>query len=451
MCQPRPGLHCVRQMVLWHNVMKTKIFLKRWRFTLILICAVAAGALSGYAIGPKAQALRPLGDVFLNLLLTAVVPLVFFSISSAVAASGNLKRLGRIAGCMLAVFVVTGVLSSCVMLLTVKVFDPGKGLTVQLDQPPQHQTGSLSEKIVNTFTVADFSNLLSRRNILAMIVFSILVGLASQAAGDKARPFREFLIAGADVMGRLIKLIMLYAPIGLGAYFAYLVGAFGPQLIGTYARAVAVYYPVALLYFVFGFSLYAFVGAGRKGLRRFWVHIPPAALTAWGTGSSLAALPANLQAAERIGVPEDVREIVLPLGASIHMDGSCLAAIMKIAVLFSMFGRDFSGPATLTGAVGVALLCGVVMSGIPGGGFLGEALIVSLYGFAPEALPIIAMLGTLVDPPATMINSSGDTVAAMMITRLLEGGKGGNRFASEEQGSGQPARQKPKERDNYRL
>ena len=108
---------------------------------MILICAVAAGALLGYAIGPKAQALRPLGDVFLNLLLTAVVPLVFFSICSAVAASGNLRRLGRIAGCMLVVFVITGVLSSCLMLFTVKVFDPGKGLTLQLDQPQQQDTG----------------------------------------------------------------------------------------------------------------------------------------------------------------------------------------------------------------------------------------------------------------------------------------------------------------------
>ena len=396
------------------------MFLKQWRFTLILICAVTAGTLSGYALGPKAEALRPLGDVFLNLLLTAVVPLVFFSISSAVAASNNLKRLGRIAGFMLMVFLITAVLSSCLMLLAVKVFDPAKGLTLKLVQPPQQDTGGLADKIVTTFTVADFPNLLSRRNILALIVFSTLVGLASQAVGDKGRPFREFLIAGAAVMGHLIKLIMLYAPIGLGAYFAYLAGVFGPRLMGTYARAVALYYPVAILYFAFGFSLYAFAAAGRQGVKRFWIHIPPAALTAWGTGSSLAALAANLEAAERIGVPEDVREIVLPLGATIHMDGSCLAAIMKIAVLFSLFGRDFSGPHTLAASVGVAILCGVVMSGIPGGGFLGEALIVSLYGFGPQALPIIAMLGTIVDPPATMINSSGDTVAAMMVTRLLE-------------------------------
>jgi Na+/H+-dicarboxylate symporter len=145
------------------------------------------------------------------------------------------------------------------------------------------------------------------------------------------------------------------------------------------------------------------------------MHIPLPALTAWGTGSSLAALPANMEAARRIGVTEDVREIVLPLGATIHMDGTCLAAIVKIAVLFSLFGREFAGFETFAGAIAVSLLCGVVMSGIPGGGFLGEVLIISLYGFGPQAV-----LGTLVDPPATMVNASGDTVASMLVDRFLQ-------------------------------
>ncbi len=399
--------------------MDAKTFLKRWRFTLILIFAVVAGAMLGRMIGPKSEILKPFGDVFLNLLFTAVVPLVFFSLSSAIAANHNLKRLGRIAVLMLIVFLITGIISSTLMLFTVKVFDPAKGLTLQLTQPATPNTDGLTNKIVNTITVNDFSDLLNRRNILALIIFSILIGLASQAASDKGKVFRQFLVSGSEVMTQLIKLIMLYAPIGLGAYFAYLVGTFGPQIMGSYARAVAIYYPLAILYFIFGFSFYTFTAAGRKGIKNFWTYIPPTALTALGTGSSLAALPANLEAAEKIGVPQDVREIVLPLGATIHMDGSCLAAVMKIAILFSLYGRDFAGFEVLVGAVGVAILCGLVMSGIPGGGFLGEALIVSLYGFGPEALPIISMLGTLVDPPAAMINSTGDTVAAMMVNRLM--------------------------------
>jgi Na+/H+-dicarboxylate symporter len=396
-----------------------KMFFKKWRFTLVLLSAVLGGAVLGYAIGPKAEMLKPFGDIFLNLLFTAVVPLVFFSLSSAIAASSNLRRLGRIAGLMLAVFLITAIISSSLMLFAVKIFDPAEGLTLHLVAPPAENTGSLADKIVSTFTVGDFSGLLNRRNILALIIFSVLTGFASHAAGDKGRAFREFLVSGSEVMGRLIKLIMLYAPIGLGAYFAYMVGVFGPQILNSYVRVVGLYYPLAMAYFIFGFSVYAFASAGRKGLRDFWKFIPPAALTAFGTGSSLAALPANLQAAERIGVPEDVREIVLPLGATIHMDGSCLAAVLKIAVLFSLYGRDFSGFETFASAVGVAILCGLVMSGIPGGGFLGETLIVSLYGFGPEALPVISMIGTLVDPPATMINSSGDTVAAMLVNRLL--------------------------------
>jgi Na+/H+-dicarboxylate symporter len=400
--------------------MKSIAFLKQWRLTIILICAVAAGAILGLIMGPKARILKPLGDIFLNLLFTAVVPLVFFSLSSAIAASANLKRMGKIATLMLAVFLITGLISSSLMLGALKIFDPANGLSLGDETAQIQTTDSLTEKIVGAVTVSDFQSLLSRKNILALIVFSILVGLASHIAGEKAQPFTNFLLAGAEVMAQLIKLIMLYAPIGLGAYFAYLTGVLGPQIIGSYAKVVAIYYPLALLYFLFGFSIYAFAAAGKIGVKKFWSHIPPAALTALGTGSSLAALPANLQAAKKIGVPDDVSEIVLPLGATIHMDGSCLAAIMKIAVLFALYGRDFSGISTLTGAVGVSLLCGIVMSGIPGGGFLGEALIVTLYGFPPEALPIISMLGTLVDPPATMINSSGDTVAAMIVNRLLK-------------------------------
>ena len=399
--------------------MTFKTALKQWRFTLILIGAVAAGSLLGLMLGPKAAVLKPLGDIFLNLLFCAVVPLIFFSLSAAIADSSDLGRMGRIAGWMLLVFAATGLIASVAMIGAVKCVDPARGLTLVLEQPPQQTETGVGQRVVETLTVPDFWHLLSRQNMLALIVFSILTGIAVHTAQDNANAFRDVLISGAAVMTGLIRLIMLYAPIGLGAYFAYLVGVFGPQLIGTYARALAVYYPVAIGYFCIGFSAYALLAGGRHGLKRFWTHIPPVALTAWGTGSSLAALPANLEAAERIGIPEDIRKIVLPLGAAIHMDGSSLAAILKIAVLFALFGREFSGVEVYAVAIGIALLSGTVMSGIPGGGFLGEMLIVTLYGFGPEALPIISMLGAFVDPPATMVNASGDTVASMLIARII--------------------------------
>lgn len=402
--------------------MNLKAFLKQWRFTIILILSVAAGTAAGLFLGTRAAVLKPLGDVFLNLLFTAVVPLVFFSLASVLASASGLRRLGSIAGVMLIIFVLTGIVSSALMLGAVKLFQPGAQLPANPAESAAAQIESLPELLVRTFTVADFADLLNRRNILALIVFSVLTGLASQLAGDKGAAFRTFLVSGADVMGRLIRLIMLYAPVGLAGYFAYLAGTHGSGLIKSYASALSLYYPVALLYFAAAFTIYAFIAGGAQGIKRFWTHIPAPALTAWGTGSSLAALPLNLEAARRIGVPDDVREIVLPMGAAIHMDGSCLAAILKIAVLFAMYGRAFEGPDVILGAVGIALLCGVVMSGIPGGGFLGETLIVTAYGFPPEALPLISMLGVLVDPPATMINASGDTVAAMLVSRFVRTG-----------------------------
>ena len=246
------------------------------------------------------------------------------------------------------------------------------------------------------------------------------MGLAPSAAGTKAKPFAQFLVAGNEVMTRAIGYVMLYAPIGLGAYFAYLVGVFGPQLFGSYVRAMSLYYPVALAYFALGSTFYAWLAGGVCGVRIFWANIVPPALTAWGTGSGLATLPVNLEAAKRIGIPEDIREIVVNLGASAHSDGSALAAVLKMAMLFGIFGMPFSGFETLAAVVVVALLCGTVISGIPSGGMIGELLIIMILGFPIESMPIITMLGTLVDPPATMVNVVGDTTSGMLVARLME-------------------------------
>ena len=394
--------------------------LKSYGFTIVLICSIIAGSVIGLVLKEKAAVLKPLGDIFLNLLFTIVVPMVFFSLSSAVASMSDGKRLGKILAAMITIFLITAIISASLMAFVVQLVPPAQGVKIDLPAAPDTSKGSLASQIVGAFTVEDFPLLISKRNMLALILFSILTGLAASQVRQKAKPFIDFLSAGNLVMTRLMGIIMRYAPIGLGAYFAYLVGVFGPQLLGSYFRTVAIYYPVALAYFFIGFTLYAFIAAGTRGVVSFWKNIIPAALTAWATGSSIAAVPTNLESARRIGVPEDIREVVIPIGATIHMDGSCLAAVLKIALLFGLFGMDFSGIAAIT-AVGAAILAGIVMSGIPGGGFLGELMIVTLYGFPPQALPLISMVGQLVDPPGTMVNSSGDTVASMLTARALEG------------------------------
>jgi len=396
-------------------------FFKSYAFSFLLIGAIVIGSLVGFILGEKAASLKPLGTLFLNLLFTIVVPMVFFSLSSAVSGMGDARRLGRIMGWMLVVFLVTAAISSMLMVAAVRLYPPAQDIKLDMPGAVQTQDISLLDQVVRAFTVGDFFDLLSRRNMLALIVFSALVGLAAASVGDKAKAFVQFLRSGNAVMSKAVQFVMYYAPIGLGAYFAYLVGVFGPQLLGSYWRVMAVYYPVTLFYFFAAFSLYAWLAAGPQGIKRFWGNIIPAALTAWGTGSSVATIPTNLEAARHIGVPEDIREVVIPVGATIHMDGSCMAAIVKIAVLFGLFGMPFSGAATIAQAMSIAVLAGVVISGIPAGGMLGEMLIITLYGFPIEAMPVITMIGTLVDPAATMLNATGDNVCSMMVARILEG------------------------------
>jgi Na+/H+-dicarboxylate symporter len=402
---------------------KKAAFLKNYSFSLVLLGSILAGSFLGIVLKKDAAFLKPFGDVFLNLLFTAVVPLVFFSLSSAIAGMADLKRLGKIVGWAMVIFIATGIVASVLMVIGVLLYHPAAGLNIALAPTPEMDKINVAQQIVRAFTVSDFSALLSKNNMLALIVFSIILGVATSLAAEKGKSFAAFLISGNEVMTKVIQIIMTYAPIGLGAYFAYLVGVFGPELMGSYLRAMILYYPLSILYFFAAFSFYAYLAGNKKGFKAFWSNIIPPALTALGTGSSVATIPSNLEAAQRVGVPKDIREVIIPVGATVHMEGSCLSAILKIAFLFGLFGKEFAGPETIIIAIGIALLSGTVMSGIPGGGFLGEILIVTLYGFPPEALPLISMIGTLVDPPATMVNAVGDNVASMMVARILGGKK----------------------------
>jgi Na+/H+-dicarboxylate symporter len=396
-------------------------FLRSYGFSLLLIGSIMIGALIGIVFKKDAAQLKPLGDIFLNLLFTVIVPLVFFSISSTVASMTNIRRLGKILSVMFLVFVGTGLIASAVMIAAVVLYPPAAGVTILLPTAVDVQHLKLADQIVRAFTVPDFSQLLSKNNMLALIVFAMLTGLATSAAGDKGKPFAVFLASANEVMMKLISFIMYYAPVGLCAYFAYLAGVVGPDLLGSYARAMLLYYPIALVYFVFAFTAYAFLAGRTSGVRKFWRHIIPPSVMALATGSSMATIPANLQAADNIGVPRDISEVIIPIGATVHMEGSCLAAVLKIAFLCGIFQVPFTGVEPILTALGIALLTGVVVSGIPGGGTIGELLILSLYGFPPEAFPLITMIGTLVDAPATMINAVGDNVSSMMVARLLGG------------------------------
>ena len=394
-----------------------------YRFIIILWCAILLGALTGLFLGPKALHLKPLGDIFLNLLFTFVVPLVFFSISSAIASIGDSKKVGVLAFNMLAIFFVSSLIAAVLMLVVVRIFPPAQGVVLNLAITTSIVPFNFSEQMVSIFTVSDFIKLFSRENMLALILFSALVGLATAGAGDQGKRFAAFLEAGTAIFMKALNLVMYYAPIGFFAYFAVLVAELGPALLQTYYRATLAYYIAASFYFVFGLSFYAYLAGGTEAIKRFWRELPLPALTALATCSSAASIPANLEATKRMKVSSRIYELVVPLGGIIHKDGSVLGGILKIAFLFGLFNMNFSTPAVIGLALLMAMLVGTVMGAIPSGGMIGEMLILSVYGFPPQTLMAIAAISLIIDPPATVINVVGNSVASMLLARLVEGKK----------------------------
>ncbi len=405
-----------------------KNFLKNYKSSLILLGAILIGGIVGVVLGPKATMLKPFGDLFLNLLFMSLVPLVFFSVSSAIANMNTMKRLGKIMGNIVIVFLSTAFIAALIGIIGAIILNPTKGLDSSMftsiigsGEIVEAEKVSFLDQIVKTVTVNDFNMLFSKSNMLQLIVFAVLFGLATAMAGEKARGIAKFVEEGSEVIGNIIKIIMYYAPIGLGCYFASVIGELGTQILSGYVTAFLLYLGITVIYYFGFYTIYAYLAGGKEGISIFWKNAVGPTVTAVATCSSAACIPVNLVSAKNMGVPDDIAETVVPLGANIHKDGSVIGGVLKITFLMGIFGMDITNPSTLLSILVVSFLVGAVVGAIPGGGVIGEMLILSVFGFSPEMLPIITVLGTVIDAPATLLNSAGNTVCAMMVARLVEG------------------------------
>ncbi|SFP00932.1 Na+/H+-dicarboxylate symporter [Oscillibacter sp. PC13] len=414
--------------------MEKKSVAKNYAFLAIMLGSMVLGAVVGWifpvvldadgnTISAGATVLKPLGTVFINMMFCIVVPMVFASISGAVANMQSRKRAGKIMGTTIATFVITGAIAAVIMYVLMQVFPPVLAPWSNIPAEEMGEYASLSDMIVNFFTASDFVGLLTRRAMLPLIVFSLLFGFAVNLNGGKDTLVGKFLDDLTNVMMKFVQIITYYAPIAFFGFFADLVATYGPQITESYGRALAVYYPLCFIYIFTAFPLFAWFGGGKGAVKVMFQHITKPAVVSLGTCSSVATIPTNMEEAAATGISKDVSDMVLPLGATMHMDGSCFSCVLKIAFVFGVFGKEFGGIGMLFSVVLVAVLSSVGMSGVPGGGYIGEYIICSI--FFPEqmelAFPILVTIGNLVDPPATMINSAGDYVVSYIVSRFVDG------------------------------
>jgi len=414
-----------------------KRFWSNYKSTVILLGAVVLGAIVGAIWGAGAAVLKPFGTLFLNLMLVIIVPLIFTTIALSIAKMQQPKRLGKILGSIVAVIVITSlvaVLAGVFATLPVHLVKPSDGEQIRQELVSEtansaakgsnedNKDASILDRTVSALTVDDFSSLLSRSNLIALVIFALMFGVSMQMVGEKAAPLVRVLDGLNETIMNFIKLIMYYAPIGLGCYMASLVGTFGGEIAVGYARTFLVYLVVALLYFFIVYSIYALIAGGKHGFLQFWRYVLPAAVTALATCSSAASIPVNIDCAKKMGVSDDVAETMIPLGTNLHKDGSIIGSVFKVLFLAALFGVEVHTASGMMKVLMVSLVATLLVTAVPiGGGTISEMMILTMMGFPVASLPILTVIATIIDSPATLLNVVGNTSSTLLTARLVDG------------------------------
>lgn len=399
-------------------------FIKNYKSTIILLLSIILGMIVGIIFKEKASYLKPFGDLFLNLLLVIIVPLIFLTITVSIGKMKSPKRIGKILFTSLITFVVTSIISVVIGLGFAKNFNIIKyedknsiKEIIKEDKRVKKEKLNILEKTVNTVSVNDFKSLITNDNIIALICFSIIFGLAINLSKDKKKPVLDILDSFSGVVQKFIKIIMYYAPIGLGCYFAALVGSFGKELVLGYAKTFLIYLIACLFIYFVIYSLYAIICGGKNGFTNYWKNIIPPSVCAMSTCSSAASMPINIESAKKMGVTEDVSSVSISLGTNFHKDGSIVGSVFKIMFLVQLFNSNTSTFKIIL----IALLATILVSAVPiGGGTISETLIITMLGFPLSTLPILTIIATIIDAPATVLNVTGNTISSVIINKFID-------------------------------
>lgn len=397
---------------------------KNYKSTIILLLSIIIGTIIGLIFKEKACVLSPLGDIFLNLMFVVIVPLIFLTITSSIIKMENPKRLGKIMITILIVFAVMSIIAALIGVAssyTIKLIDSKdiNNLTNLLNQDAViSEEVNILQKTANLLTVNDFYKILSKDNIIAILVFSIIFGFAIRKSKDKGKKVSELILSLNEVVINIVNIIMYYAPIGLGCFIATLIGSYGSVIAIGFLKTFIVYTLVCLFIYVFVYSAYVFLVSGKKGLKAYWKNIIGPSTTALATCSSAATIPINIKYTKEMGVPSDIAETTIPMGTSFHKDGSVVGSAFKIMFLIYLFGKDIN----ILTILGVSLLSTLLITAVPiGGGTISEMFILQILGFPSSALPIISIIATIIDAPATVLNVVGDSCSSLIVARIIDG------------------------------
>ena len=401
-----------------------KKILENYKSTIILIGGIILGTIVGLIFKEKATILSPLGDIFINLMFVVIVPLVFLTISSSIIKMENPKRLGKIMIVIILVFLLMSLVAAFIGIGTtraIKIIDSGnQSEIINLLDTSITNTKKLNilERTANLLTVNDFYKILSKDSIIAIILFAIIFGFAVKKSKSKGDKVKEIILSLNDIVINIVNIIMYYAPIGLGCYIASLIGTYGGTIAVGFLKTFIIYTLVCLFVYIVVYSIYALIAGGTKALKIYWKSIIPSTFAALATCSSAACIPINIKSTKEMGISDDIAETTIPMGTSFHKDGSVIGSAFKIMFLVYLFQTNTS----LSTIIITSILATLLITAVPiGGGTISEMFILQLLGFPTSALPILAVIATIIDAPATVLNVVGDASASLLVGRIVDG------------------------------
>ncbi|GGZ14359.1 MULTISPECIES: dicarboxylate/amino acid:cation symporter [Shewanella] len=386
---------------------------KRIPFWQKVVAGFVLGALLGVFLGDKATVLKPLGDLFIKAITMLVAPLVFCAIVSSITALGSEVGLKRLSIKTLGMFMLTGTLASLIGLAVGSLIDMGGTIELATTEVRERNIPGFAQVLLDMIPSNPFESL-AQGNVLQIIVFAALVGIAINMVGEKAKPLQAAIHAGAEVMFQLTRLVMKLTPIGVFGLMAWVVGKYGISSLAPLAKFILAIYIAALLHIICVYGGLVKFAAGLSPWQ-FFRKAMPAQLVAFSTASSYGTLPVTTRCAQAMGVSERYSAFVLPLGATMNMDG-CGGIYPAIASIF--IAQIYGIPLDMTDYVLIAItatIASVGTAGVPGSAMVMLTVTLGVIGLPLEGIAYIAAIDRVIDMIRTCTNITGDMMTAVVV------------------------------------
>ncbi len=387
--------------------------IKQLPFWQKVVAGFVLGITFGVLLGENATHLKPLGDLFIAAIKMLVAPLIFCAIVVSMTSLGGEASLKRLSLKTLAMFMLTGTIASLIGLTVGSLIDMGGSLDLATTEVRERNIPGFAQVLLNMIPVNPFASL-AEGKVLQIIVFAALVGIAINKVGEKAEPLKRTIEAGAEVMFQLTRMVLKLTPIGVFGLMAWVVGKYGLSTLLPLSKFIAAIYIAALVHMIFVYGgLVKFVA--KLSPVQFFRKAMPAQLVAFTTASSFGTLPASTRATETMGVSKKYGSFVLPLGATMNMDG-CGGIYPAIAAIFiaQIYGIPLDMADYMLIAV-TATIASVGTAGVPGSAMVMLTVTLSAVGLPLEGIAFIAAIDRVIDMMRTATNVTGDMMTAVVV------------------------------------